>query len=95
MSLQDAYFGGMIKLVVETESSYFERSTTVGVGLQAQGLLNQYIKGAGGIGVSNTIVDGDFRKSSKESMRCGRWGGRVWDEDAKGGRKKTRVGGRE
>lgn len=66
---QDAFFGGMLKLVVETERSYFERSTTVGVGLQAEGLFGQMVKLKGGIGVSNTNVDGTFKSMSKESMR--------------------------
>jgi len=66
---QDAFFGGMLKLLVETESSYFETSTTVGVGLQAEGLFGQIVKLKGGVGVSNTNVDGNFKKSSKESMR--------------------------
>ena len=70
VSLQDAYFGGMLKLVLETESSYFEKSTTVGVGLQAEGVFGEIVKLKGGVGVSNTKVDGDFKKSSKESMRC-------------------------
>ena len=66
---QDAFFGGMLKLLVETESSYFETSTTVGVGLQAEGLFGQIVKLKGGVGVSNTNVDGNFKKSSRESMR--------------------------
>ena len=82
-------------MVVETESSYFEQSTTVGVGLQAEGVFGEIVKLKGGVGVSNTQVDGNFRKSSKESMRCGRWGGRVWDENGKGGRNRSRVGGKE
>ena len=66
---QDAFFGGMLKLVVETERSYFERSTTVGVGLQAEGVFGQIVKLKGGVGVSNTNVDGTFKRMSKETMR--------------------------
>jgi len=66
---QDAFFGGMLKLVIETESSYFETSTTVGVGLQAEGVFGEIVKLKGGVGVSNKNVDEKFRKSSKESMR--------------------------
>jgi len=79
---QDAYFGGMLKLVVETESSYFERSTTVGVGLQAEGVFGEIVKLKGGVGVEHTKVDGDFRKSSKESMRY--YGGSLNLLDKKG-----------
>ena len=67
---QDAFFGGMLKLLIETESSYFEKSTTVGVGLQAEGVFGEVVKLKGGVGVSNTNVDGNFKKSSKQSMRC-------------------------
>jgi len=66
---QDAFFGGMLKLLIETESSYFEKSTTVGVGLQAEGVFGEVVKLKGGVGVSNTNVDGNFKKSSKQSMR--------------------------
>jgi len=79
---QDAYFGGMLKLVIETESSYFEKSTTVGVGLQAEGVFGEIVKLKGGVGVSNTKVDGDFKKSSKESMRY--YGGALNLLDKKG-----------
>lgn len=72
---QDAFFGGMLKLVIETESTYFETSTTVGVGLQAEGTFGNIVKLKGGAGVSHTNVDGNFKKLSKETMRY--YGGRA------------------
>ena len=66
---QDAFFGGQLKLLIETEQSYFETSTTVGVGLQAQGVFGEVVKLKGGVDVSNTKVDGNFKKMSKETMR--------------------------
>ena len=66
---QDAFFGGQLKMIIETERSYFETSTTVGVGLQAEGVFGQAVKLKGGIGVSNTNVDGRFKAASKETMR--------------------------
>jgi len=66
---QDAFFGGQLKLIIETERSYFETSTTVGVGLQAEGVFGQVVKLKGGVGVSNTNVDGRFKAASKETMR--------------------------
>lgn len=66
---KDAFFGGILKLRVETEREYYHTSTTVGVGLQAEGLFGEIVKLKGGVGVSNTKVDGKFRSSSKETMR--------------------------
>jgi len=70
---QEAVFGGMLKLVVETESKYYEQTTTHKVGLQAQAKFAQLVKLKGGIGFENTHVDNSFESSSKSLLRY--WGG--------------------
>ena len=65
----DGFFGGILKMLIKTERSYFEKSTTVGVGLQAEGVFGEVVKLKGGVGVSNTKVDGNFKAMSSETMR--------------------------
>ena len=66
---QNAFFGGMLKLDIETERSYFEKSTIFQIGLQAEGTFGQAVKLKGGIGVGNTNVDFRFKAASQETMR--------------------------
>jgi len=66
---QNAFFGGMLKLDIETERSYFEDSTIFQIGLEAGGTFGQAVKLKGGIDVGNTNVDIRFKAASQETMR--------------------------